>query len=195
MTPTAPSDACNAPLNGRTTARRTRQRLSAAFSAEPELISACLEGADGEAAQQAQSIFSAAEIAQAGQPTYADLSYHAARAALAASRYAAAARLVAQALRVNPAYDDARVLAARVELHFGCAHDARRHVEAVLASGADYPDVHALLGRACQQERDWEGARRAYARALALNPALAEIRAALAALPAHEGRESHELPA
>ena len=40
-------------------------RLSAAFAAEPELISACLEGADGQAAQDAQAVFSAAEAAQA----------------------------------------------------------------------------------------------------------------------------------
>jgi tetratricopeptide (TPR) repeat protein len=171
------------------------QQLSAAFAAEPELISACLEGADGQNMQQAWAVFSAAATAQAGQPNYADLSYHAAEAALAAGERAAAARLVAQALHVNPRYRDALMLAARIELQRGQLDAARRHLQTALASGADYPDVYALLGRVCEEEGDCSGAQQAYTRALALNPALAEVRAARAALAVPKGRERDELPA
>jgi Flp pilus assembly protein TadD len=188
MTSAAPPAAWQTAPHRRPTGRPALRRLSAAFAAEPELISACLEGAGGEAVQEAQAVFSAAEAAHAGQPNYADLSYHAAEAALAAGQCAAAARLVEQALHVNPTYRDALVLAAQIELHRGQAHAARRHLHVALANGADYPDVYALLGRACEQAGDCNGARQAYTRALALNPALAEIRAALAALPVQKGR-------
>jgi tetratricopeptide (TPR) repeat protein len=195
MTSAVPPAASEPAPQRRTTARRALRGLSAAFAAEPELISACLEGAGPEASQQATAVFAAAQAAHAQQPCYADLSYHAARAALAAGRHTTAARFVQQALRINPTYHDALLLAARIELHRGRSSAARRHLEAALAHGADYPDVHALLGRVRQQEGDWAGARQAHARALALNPALAESHAALAALAVSKGRDRDELPA
>ena len=164
-------------------AQQATRRLGAAFAQEPELISACLEGAAHRPPGWAKRILSAAELALVGRPDYADLNYHASCAALAAGEYETAARLLEQALRVNPAYHDALVLAARLEIRRGRACAARRRLEAALACGADYPDVHTLLGDVCRQEGDCSRARQSYERALALNGSLAEARAALAELP------------
>jgi tetratricopeptide (TPR) repeat protein len=177
-------------------AQRATRQLSAIFAQEPELISACLQDIEHKPPEWAQTVLDAAQIAVAGQPGYADLNYHAGRAALAASDLDTAARLLEQALRANPAYRDALVLAARVELRRGRPQVARAHLAHALACGADYPDVHLLMGNICRQIGEWGAARHSYERALALNGRLTEARAALAKLPPMcRSGESHELPA
>jgi tetratricopeptide (TPR) repeat protein len=176
--------------------RPALHRLSAAFAAEPELISACLEGPQQRSADWARTVLAAAELALRQRPHYADLNYHASRAAVAASQFETAARLLVRALCVNPTYHDALVLAARVELQRGRAASATRYLETALTCGADYPDVYLLLGRARQEDHNWAGARQAFEKALELNAGLQEAQAALAALPRPQfGRPGNELPA
>jgi tetratricopeptide (TPR) repeat protein len=169
-------------------------RLAASFAAEPELISACLEGLERQPAGAAQRIASAAHRALLSCPEYADLNYHASRAALAAGEMQAAAELLEAAVRINPRYCDARILAARVALQQARPRQARAHLAAAIAAGAAYPDVHLLLGDAWRQEQEWSRARDAYTRALELNSHLSAARTALAALPPLEAGRSDELP-
>ncbi|MEW6249452.1 MAG: tetratricopeptide repeat protein [Planctomycetota bacterium] len=153
----------------------------AAFTEEPELIAACLE-ADSDA-RWARRVLRRAVCAVRQQRDYADLNYHAARAAYAAGHLVQAQRLLAAALQINPGYQDARLLAGHVALERGDPHGARAHLAAALATGADYPDVHMLIGDAWRQDGKWKQARQAYRRALELNASRAPARAARAALP------------
>ena len=89
---------------------------------------------------------------------------------------------------------DALVLAARVALRRNAPAEARTRLQAALALGADYPDVHLLIGDAWRQERNWKPARQSYERALDLNAHLTAARSALALLPpAMDGRCRDEL--
>lgn len=162
---------------------RTRQ-LAEAFAREPELISACLEGASPEQqSTRAQHVLAAARLALTSRPGYADLHYHAGHAALAANEYETAAELLDGALRLNPDYKDALILAAHVALLRAQHGSAKKLLLSALSKGADYPDVHLRLGDACRAEGDWRQARAAYERALSLNANLSAARVALAALP------------
>lgn len=152
-------------------------RLAAAFAAEPELIAA-LTDPDTSGPRERSLVRDIAGSALQQFPAYADLHYHAGRAAYAAGDHGAAAGHLQRALAVNPQYGDALILVARVELERGRPAEARRYLERALSAGADYPDVHKLLGDVHAAEGDGPAARRAYERALALNPKYA---AALAA--------------
>ncbi|MBP7746486.1 MAG: tetratricopeptide repeat protein [Phycisphaerae bacterium] len=175
---------------------RRGSNLRVAFGHEPELISACLEGLEASAPERARQILKAAQAALSDFPDYADLHYHASRAALAAGEYETATRLLESALRVNPGYVDALLLAARVALQGHRLADARRHLETARDRGADYPDLHMLMGGVCCKEGNWQAARAEYERALELNANLAEARAALAALrPEPRSGTDDELPA
>lgn len=170
---------------------RARQ-LAEAFAREPELISACLEGAGpNQPPAQAQAVLAAARLALTSRPDYADLHYHAGYAAVAAVEYETAAELLDGALRLNPDYKDALILAAHVALLRKQHGPAKALLQSALSKGADYPDVHLRLGDACRAEGNWPEARAAYERALALNADLSAARAALATLPA-VGNEREE---
>ena len=160
------------------------QQLAAAFAHEPEMIQACLQGAEQEPCPAgARLILDAAQMALARHPTFADLHYHASRAAIAAGDLAAASNLLDHALRLNPEYRDALILAAHVALTRQQRGPARTLLQDAVSSGADFPDVHLLLGHLCREEGDWTQARVAYERALALNANFSAARTALSALP------------
>lgn len=161
-------------------------QLAREFAAEPELILACLEGID-QTGDSAQRLYAAARQAVSLRPTYADLSYCAARAAVAAGDVPGAEHLLQEARRRNPDYLDALVLAGRLALERNAPAEACTWLEHAITSGADYPDVHLLLGDAWRRRENWPRARAAYERALQLKGNLVAARTALAALPATDG--------
>jgi tetratricopeptide (TPR) repeat protein len=169
--------------------------LAQRFTREPELILACLETSDGRAGHAA-TVLAAAESAMAACPTYADLPYFAAHAALQTGDLERAADLLHQALKLNPHYRDALILAARVAIDRHHPEDAFALLQQALAGGADYADVHVMLGDLWRQRGDPQAAREAYERALVLNATLTAARAALAELRAPEAAGGNdELPA
>ena len=56
-------------------------------------------------------------------------------------------------------------------------------LEQAIRAGADYPDVHCLIGRLCQVGGQLDRARKAYKRALDLNEHYRAAREALETLP------------
>jgi tetratricopeptide (TPR) repeat protein len=175
------TDAGRAP-SAQSSAAETR-RLAEMFAGEPELISACLRGAETKPRAWVRTILAAAQQALAEHPDYADLHYHSSQASVAAGEYDNAARLLDNALRMNSAYRDARLLAGRVALLRQRPQEARAHLETAITQGADYPDVHLLLGSVARDCGNWDRARQSFERALELNAGLTEARTALAALP------------
>jgi tetratricopeptide (TPR) repeat protein len=168
------------------------RRLAKMFATEPELISACLHGVETQPPTWTQTVLDAALLALAKHPHYADLNYYGSQAAVAAGEYDTAARLLAQALHVNAGYREARVLAGRVALLRQRPQEACAHLETAVALGADFPDVHLLLGDVWRACGNWSRARQSLARALELNAGLAAAGAALAALPPAETTRGEE---
>ncbi len=184
------------PVRGATPGRRqprVRRRAAELFAAEPELIVACLEGSGAGCGENAQRVLASALDALALRSGYADLHYYAAHAALAAEQPALALELLHTALRINPSYDAALILAARIRATQGKHEEATRHLEEVLAQGADYPDVHLMLGDLWQTRRDLPRARAAYRRALQLNSNFAAAAERMARVGAAGGTDG--LPA
>lgn len=170
--------------------------LAGAFSQEPELILACLEGVERESPATARLILEAARGALRQCPGYADLLYHASQAAVCAGEFETAAVLLEHALQVNPGYRDALILAARVSLRRDDWDRAQALLQTALAQGADYPDVHMLLGDVWRRKGRIADARREYERALQLNANLVSAQVALAALPPSKpSGNPDELPA
>lgn len=172
------------------------RRLAQLFSQEPELILASLECLEPDPTTDADVIMDAAIQAAAGRPTYADLHYFAARAAVRADHLDRAETLLEQALNLNPRYNDALILMARVCLVRENQEAALIHLRSALLNGADYADVHVMLGDLWHRRDEVARAQQAYTRALDLNANLHAAREGLAALPpSSPSGEIHELPA
>jgi predicted Zn-dependent protease len=169
---------------GRDTARHVPPDLVAAFAAEPELIRAVLEGTGAADPRHAQIVNAAAGLARRLQPRHADVHYFSACAAAAHNAWDTAAVRLDAALRINPNYNDARLLAAKACRARGDATAAIQHLLRILSSGGDYPDVLLLLATLYDETGDPERARHARARALQLNP---RLRAAVTATPGTTG--------
>ncbi|MFH1746501.1 MAG: tetratricopeptide repeat protein [Planctomycetota bacterium] len=174
-------------------------RLTELFTREPELILAYLEAheppADAHNAS-VDTILAAACQATNQRPTYADIHYYTARAALQANQIATAGELLQTALQLNPHYNDALILMARICAARNEQNAAINYLHHALYNGADYADVHLLLGDLWRQCDQVTLARQAYRRALDLNANLSAARRGLETFTRdipHGG--SHELPA
>jgi tetratricopeptide (TPR) repeat protein len=157
--------------------------LSAQFAVEPEMILAYLEPL-GPNSSELPIIWAAAEQAVRIRPDYADLRYFAAHAAAKVGESHRACELLDDALRLNPQYNAALILAGRIYLEQNEYGAALGRLQQALAGGADYPDVHVMLGDAWRAHGDLPRAAEAYRQALHKNAHLAEARQKLAALPA-----------
>lgn len=150
--------------------------LAQRFAAEPELIMACLDPEAQAITPDIGMVLAAALAAVEQQPKYADLRYYAAEAAIRAGRLELASELLEAALRLNPRYNSALIAAGRVCFLRNDIDGAVRYLDQALANGADYPDVHLLLGDIWRARGDIARAGASYMRALELNAALAEAR-------------------
>ncbi len=177
---TTPHSAPTAPTNA--PAKQRSCELAEIFAREPELISACLQGIEDEPPGRLRLLLSSVREALRRYPNYADLYYHAGRAALAAGELDQAREFLDRALSIHPGYKDALLLAARVALLSGRPEQTEQLLQRALALGADYPDLHMLRGDAWRRMGDPERARCCYRRALELNGALQAARVALAEL-------------
>jgi|GEM_PF-6902326 len=163
-------------------AKQRSCELAEIFAREPELISACLQGIEEEPPGRLRLLLASVREALRRYPNYADLYYHAGRAALAAGELEQAREFLGQALSIHPGYKDALLLAAHVALKCGQPLQTEQLLQRALSLGADYPDLHMLRGAAWRQMGDLERAQLCYRRALELNDGLHAARAALAEL-------------
>lgn len=164
---------------------RRVERLAHQFANEPELILASLEAAnatDG-ALDDLPLIWAAALLATRSCPGYADLHYFAAYAAQHTGDLETARDLLNRALELNPRYEAALILAARVAMQQLQPEQALRYLRQALFNGADYPDVHVMMGDLLRALEQIAPARRSYRRALTLNENLESAKRGLAALP------------
>lgn len=158
--------------------------LAEQFASEPEMILAYLEPLAPDSPEM-PLIWAAAERAARDRPDYADVHYFAAHAAVQVGDVQRARELLNNALRINPQYDAALILGGRICLQQNEYEGALRHLLRAVAAGADYPDVHVMLGDAWQGRGAMDKAAAAYRRALAQNAGLIEARQKLAALGAN----------
>ncbi|MGE0480662.1 MAG: tetratricopeptide repeat protein [Phycisphaerae bacterium] len=171
------------PTGGLRRAAPAARSLADEVTDDPELITALIGAPDpARPAAMEHEVFELIRDALARCPDRADLHYRAAEAAFHAGRIAESHHLVRAALRINPAFTAARILAARVLALRGEIDAALRHVEHALAAGVDYADVHTLHGQLLARRGAAGAARAAFERALRLNPALNAARSGLAAL-------------
>ena len=128
------------------------EHLSALFASEPELIEASLESPGSDQKRDARRVLAAARQALERRPGYADLHYFAARAALRANEPQQARTLLEAALRINPRYNAAMILAARACVLQGAHAEALRYLRQAVLNGADYTDVHLMVGDLWRQQ-------------------------------------------
>ena len=93
-----------------------------------------------------------------------------------------AERLAESAIALNPQYHDALILSARIAGRRGQADRAVGLLRRAVGAGADYADVHLILGDLLRDVNQAQAARRAYRRALELNNTLQPARDALATI-------------
>lgn len=172
-----------APAGGLRRAVCAARALADEVADDPELITALLGAPDpSRPAAVEHEVFELIQDALERCPDRADLHYRAAEAAFHAGRTAESHHLVGAALRINPDFIAARILAARVLALRGELEAALGHVEHALAAGAGYADVHTLHGQLLARQGTADAARTAFERALRLNPTLDAARSGLAAL-------------
>ena len=100
---------------------------------------------------------------------FADRRYRLGQALMDAGRPAEAARELDQALRLNPRYLEARVLAARARMECGEARRAADDLEIAVGQEPRYADLHFWLGLARFRAGNFEGAAASLETAVGLN--------------------------
>jgi len=86
-------------------------------------------------------------------------------------------------VQINPKYVQALMLLARLYGQTDRWAAGVQRLERAIEAGADYPDVHYLIGQLYQRGNQVDRARGAYQRALAMNQNYRAAREALEALP------------
>ncbi|MHC4443977.1 MAG: tetratricopeptide repeat protein [Planctomycetota bacterium] len=117
-------------------------------------------------------------------PEYADLHYHCGEVYNRLGKKQDAIDHVEQAVRINPRYVNALILLANLYGQTDGWEAGVKRLEQSIHAGADYPDVHYLIGKLYQSGGQKDCARQAYRRALELNENYQQARDALTALPA-----------
>lgn len=158
--------------------------LTHALQSEPELILAFAEGSSTKADWRplARTLSEICARPQASARTL----YYAARAAELHGDWDLATAWITQALLRKPQDRDIQISAARFAQHGGMSAVAIDHLKTALALGADFPDVHQLLGEAYLAEGKRDEAIHAFERAVALNPQMNRAQASLDELRAQE---------
>ncbi len=162
---------------------RSLDRLAEAITAEPDFVESFLSLPATEVDEEVFSILAATlERALARYPEYADLHYHCGEVYRRLGRGVEALIHTRQAVDLNPRYVNALILLARLYGQADQYAAGMSRLDEAIAAGADYPDVHYLMGQLCQKAGQTDRAREAYRRALALKKDYPAARAALAEL-------------
>jgi tetratricopeptide (TPR) repeat protein len=161
------------------------ERLGEAILREPDFVEAFLSlpetAVDGEVFSTLAAVL---EQALQSRPEYADLHYHCGAVYRRLGRHDDALRHAERAVELNARYVNALVLLADLYARTDRWGAGVERLEQAIRAGADYPDVHYLLGRLFQSGGQLDRARQAYQRALDLNGEYEAAKEALTALAA-----------
>ncbi len=158
------------------------RRLGELVVQEPEFVETFLAlPASGVDAEVFSALAAILQDALARHPEYADLHYHCGQVHRRLGHERKAIEHARQAVSLNPRYVNALILLAGLYRQTSQWAAGIDRLQQALEAGADYPDVHYLLGQLHQGRGDRERACEAYRRALALN---GDFRAAKEALDA-----------
>ncbi|NLX04144.1 MAG: tetratricopeptide repeat protein [Phycisphaerae bacterium] len=160
-------------------------RLAELIAGEPDFVTAFLDlprsGMD-------EQIFSALlEIlrrALARHPEFADLHFHTSCVCQRLGRTDEAIEHSRQALDLNPRFVNALIHLARLYADTHQHQQAIARLQAAIVNGANYADVHYLLGQLYQNQGYLEQAKRHYRQALSINCDFHAARQALDAMAA-----------
>lgn len=161
------------------------ERLGEAILREPEFVEAFLSLPETEVDCEVFSVVLAVlEQALRKHPEYADLHYHCGAVYRRLGHTREALRHAQRAVELNGNYVNALILLADLYGRTDQWLAGVERLEQAIRAGADYPDVHCLMGRLFQSGGQIDRARLAYRRALELNGEYSEAKEALAALAA-----------
>lgn len=161
------------------------ERLSEAILREPDFVEAFLSLPETEVDTEIFSTLAAVlEQALRTRPEYADLHYHCGAIYRRLGRHDEALQHAERAVALNGRYINALILLADLYARTDRWADGVERLEQAIRAGADYPDVHCLMGRLFQSGGELDRARQEYQRALELNENYAAAREALVALAA-----------
>lgn len=161
------------------------ERLGEAILREPEFVEAFLSLPETDVDAEVFSTLAAVlERTLQKKPEYADLHYHCGAVYRRLGWHDAAVRHAERAVELNGRYINALILLADLYGRTDRWRDGVGRLEQAIQAGADYPDVHYLMGRLFQTGGELDRARRAYARALELNGNYKAAKEALTALAA-----------
>jgi tetratricopeptide (TPR) repeat protein len=161
------------------------ERLGEAILREPDFVEAFLSLPETEVDGEVFSTLAAVlEEALRKKPEYADLHYHCGAVYRRLGRHDKALHHAERAVALNNKYVNALILLADLYAQTDRWRAGVERLEQAIAAGADYPDVHCLLGRLFQSGGELDRARQEYQRALELDDNYPAAREALAALAA-----------
>jgi len=159
------------------------KRLGQAIADEPDFVETFLSLPESEVDGEVFSTLAATiERALRNHPEYADLHYHCGAVYRRLGRRRDAIEHTERAVQINPRYTNALIQLAELYGQTDQWAKGVERLEQAIRLGADYPDVHCLIGRLCQAGGQLDRARKAYKRALDLNQNDRVAREALEAL-------------
>ncbi len=159
--------------------------LSRVLVDDPDFVDACLTIPIGQVDERIFALLLATlRLALERQPTHAELHYHCGRV-LARLGYSEEAICENErAVKIDPTFVRALIELGKLYAQTDCNADATTRLEQAIAAGAEYADVHYLLGNLYRNQGFLGRARSAYRRALVLNDRYEAAQQALEALPA-----------
>jgi len=161
------------------------EELSRVIEAEPDFVDAFLLITPGEVDEQVFAVLlKTLGTALARQPEHAELHFHCGRVLARLGRRDAAISANERAVKLDPTSTRALIELGRLYHETDRGADATTRLEQAVAAGADYADVHFLLGNLYRDGGQLGRARSAYHRALLINDRYEAARTALDLLPA-----------
>lgn len=161
------------------------EELSRVLADDPDFVDACLAIPIGEVDESIFAMLLATlRLALERQPTHAELHYHCGRVLARLGRSEDAICENECAVKIDPTFIRALIELGKLYSQTDCSADATARLEQAIAAGAEYADVHYLLGNLYGNQGFLGRARSAYRRALVLNDRYEAAQKALEALPA-----------
>jgi len=159
------------------------EELSRMIEREPDFVDAFIAIPAGDVDRQVFAVLlKTLEQALERQPEHAELHYHCGRVLAKLGRPDDAISASEAAVKLNPQFTRALIDLAKLYCQTDRRDDATIRLEQAVACGADYADVHYLLGNLYRDQGRLQLARRAYRKALSINQGFAPAQKALADL-------------
>lgn len=158
--------------------------LAAVITREPEFVDAFMSIplADVDASVYAV-LLQTLETALEREPEHAELHYHCGRVLERLGRHGEAIASNEKAVALKPRFTRALIELGKLYESTDQTRPAVERLEEAVQAGADFADIHFLLGNLYRRQGDLERARTAYHRALTIKDDFDPARQALASLP------------